>query len=989
MSNTFMYRRKLTSGSLKIYAIVAVLLAAMWTLILTYAAFQKQQEIEATQNQLVYLNRAVAQHTEGLIRSVESNLHHIDLWLQGHAGIDPLEDAQFHTLITDIRQVSGGLIDPRMVSTEGRLYYVPARDRQPLADVSDRPYYREALKLAPGEIYIADPVLSRVTGKWGIPISMRLSRPVGGMAVVFAAIEVNRLQAVHDTYRIPSGSLLLLRTDGVLLTRAPFDAKVMGINFSHESWFATMLTQGHGFLTVTAKNTDQRPKLFAYERLTKYPVIVAVSQGLEDALGTLHQRQQVIFGGAAFLTLLVLAFSWRLDRAQRAMHLLQLQAQTARAELVAAQQALPLGLFRADTGGKLLEVNTAWRRIHGLSDEAALQGWHRLLDPALAAIPAQSYLPQGEHVLHLPDGQRRQIRVKRAPIMVDGQIEGSSGVVEDVTDLLASQRAQQMLVDVFEHSTDLVIQSTATPGRFVYLNPAIREFLGLAASVPPSDINPDDLLGASYLEHRAKEIVPIALQQGYWQGETVLNDRHGKEHIFSHLLIAHRDSDGELNYFSGIMRDITAFKNAIRDALHNERRLQAMADNVPALLAEIDANYVYRFANQAYQDILGIPPNSMIGRTVREIMGEQVYQEIGPHHAASFRGERVRYIRETVRNGRNQILSVVLGPRLADDGQPDGCYAIAFDVSELHQTAIALRQSEQRLLTLTDRLPMRVAVIDEQQRFRFVNRAYESVFARPRATMLGCTVHEVLGDAPYAVAQPYLLRALNGEVVSYDGEYTGTEGYSCHRAEYLPQFAEDGQGVVGVVAITTDTTGQKREERRLLALSQHDTLTGLLNRAGFEGRLRDVLVRSEATQGWVGLMYLDIDYFKQVNDREGHLVGDMLLQGFGGRLNKIVRATDVVARLGGDEFVILLSELDSPASAAKVAENILAAMHLPFVLETRSLAISTSIGVALHDGRGTMTARKLVQCADEQLYAAKGAGRNCFILAEAVSPGNI
>src|SRR5207249_4518116 len=127
-----------------------------------------------------------------------------------------------------------------------------------------------------------------------------------------------------------------------------------------------------------------------------------------------------------------------------------------------------------------------------------------------------------------------------------------------------------------------------------------------------------------------------------------------------------------------------------------------------------------------------------------------------------------------------------------------------------------------------------------------------------------------------------------------------------------PQLGNDGMTVHGFVAIITDTTAQKLEERRLIELSQLDSLTGLLNRAGFEQRRQDALERSRATGSLMALLLLDIDGFKQVNDTRGHLAGDMLLRGFAGRLSKVLRANDSIARPGGDEFAILVEGLGQP-----------------------------------------------------------------------------
>jgi diguanylate cyclase (GGDEF)-like protein len=254
--------------------------------------------------------------------------------------------------------------------------------------------------------------------------------------------------------------------------------------------------------------------------------------------------------------------------------------------------------------------------------------------------------------------------------------------------------------------------------------------------------------------------------------------------------------------------------------------------------------------------------------------------------------------------------------------------------------------------------------------------AYERALGRPRETLYGLSVRDVLGGGAYAEAAPRIRRALLGQHVSYDSEMTTREGYHFYRASYMPQVGDDGKTVLGFVAIITDTTAQKLEERRLIELSQVDSLTGVLNRAGFEQRWHEALERSCATGGHMALMLLDIDGFKNVNDTRGHLAGDMLLRGFAGRLMNMLRANDIVARPGGDEFAVIVEGLAKPQDAATIARNIVAAMQAPFILETESLHITTSIGVALFHGEPGVSARDLLKRADDLLYAAKAQGRN-------------
>jgi diguanylate cyclase (GGDEF)-like protein/PAS domain S-box-containing protein len=278
---------------------------------------------------------------------------------------------------------------------------------------------------------------------------------------------------------------------------------------------------------------------------------------------------------------------------------------------------------------------------------------------------------------------------------------------------------------------------------------------------------------------------------------------------------------------------------------------------------------------------------------------------------------------------------------------------------------------------VADALPMRVAYIDAEERYRFYNLAYERGFGQSREQLYGRTVRELLGDAAYLAIEHHIRSALQGERVTFQSELTNGDGFRCFEAQYIPQFAADGNTVLGFHAVITDITRQKVEERRLVDLARVDTLTGVLNRMGFNLRLAEAMARSRASASLMALMYLDIDRFKLINDELGHSTGDALLKAFVGRLSRTIRSTDTLARLGGDEFAVILEGLPTSEVANSVAAKIVTAMSLPFSLDGAPVNVTTSIGLAFYEG-GPMTAAELVNQSDQMLYEAKGAGRNTF-----------
>lgn len=304
-----------------LWIIVAVVLAALWSLALVFSSVYKERLISSSMRELVQLNGVVTQHTLALFKAIETDLHVVDRWLQDYQGDDPLNDPALVDLVNDLRGISDGLVDIRVISTEGQLYYIPNPTRKPLADISDRAYYTAQLDpLLPRKLYIGAPVLSRVTGKWGIPISWRMQSPVAGLHVVFAAVELDRLASPHEHWRFPSqGSIVLLRDDGILLSRAPFETKYLGINLLKEPTLRAAFQKGKGTLTTESAQTDRVKRLVSVERLSDFPLGVVVTRGLDETLGNYYQMRRIAFGVILIITVAALGFTALIYRTQKAL----------------------------------------------------------------------------------------------------------------------------------------------------------------------------------------------------------------------------------------------------------------------------------------------------------------------------------------------------------------------------------------------------------------------------------------------------------------------------------------------------------------------------------------------------------------------------------------------------------------------------------------------------------------------------------------------
>ena len=167
---------------------------------------------------------------------------------------------------------------------------------------------------------------------------------------------------------------------------------------------------------------------------------------------------------------------------------------------------------------------------------------------------------------------------------------------------------------------------------------------------------------------------------------------------------------------------------------------------------------------------------------------------------------------------------------------------------------------------------------------------------------------------------------------------------------------------------------RKNAEDRLYHLANHDALTGLPNRTLLLDRLTQSLHAAQRKQNCVGVLFLDLDHFKTINDSQGHGVGDQLLQAISQRLRNVIRQEDTLARQGGDEFILVLTDLPDPAAAGWVAQHLLQALHAPFILDQHVLHVAASIGISIYPLDAT-DPPTLIRFADSAMYQAKADGR--------------
>jgi diguanylate cyclase (GGDEF)-like protein/PAS domain S-box-containing protein len=212
--------------------------------------------------------------------------------------------------------------------------------------------------------------------------------------------------------------------------------------------------------------------------------------------------------------------------------------------------------------------------------------------------------------------------------------------------------------------------------------------------------------------------------------------------------------------------------------------------------------------------------------------------------------------------------------------------------------------------------------------------------------------------------------AADSVLIHRDGSESAIEDSSA------PIHSRDNK-ILGAVIVFHDVSASRAMTQKMSHLAQHDFLTGLPNRLLLTERLSRAIGLANRHHKQVALLFLDLDYFKSVNDSLGHAIGDELLQSVAARLVACVRSTDTVCRQGGDEFVILLAEIERPQDAAHIADKLLAALAVPQLISGHELHVTLSIGISIYPD-DAVDVDTTMRNADTAMYFAKASGRNNY-----------
>ncbi|WP_313076261.1 diguanylate cyclase domain-containing protein [Melaminivora sp.] len=419
---------------------------------------------------------------------------------------------------------------------------------------------------------------------------------------------------------------------------------------------------------------------------------------------------------------------------------------------------------------------------------------------------------------------------------------------------------------------------------------------------------------------------------------------------------------------NGLMR----YRELFRQVHSNELRLRALVDTAVDAIITIDHHGIVQSANRSAERIFGWSEQDLVGRNVRMLMPEPFSSAHDGHlerYMATGQAHIIGIGREVIglrRDGGTVPLRLAVG-RFGPRRQP---LFVGFltDLTALKQAQAQLRIAA----SVFHHSYEAIAILDAQRRIVDLNPGFERMTGHPRDACLERGLEALYEGVDFApIWQAVEQRG------HWQGELTMDDAHGQTLAQRV-SIAAVREGELPSshsIAVITDITAAKAYEQKLERIALHDGLTGLPNRRLLADRLRQGIARAQRGQRLLAVCYLDLDGFKQVNDRHGHDAGDLLLVEMGRRIQGLLRAQDTLARLGGDEMALLLGDLDSPRDCRPVLERVLQLVNEPVALDSGTARVSASIGVSIYP-LDADTPDLLLRRADQAMYQAKQAGKN-------------
>jgi diguanylate cyclase (GGDEF)-like protein/PAS domain S-box-containing protein len=652
---------------------------------------------------------------------------------------------------------------------------------------------------------------------------------------------------------------------------------------------------------------------------------------------------------------------------------------------LAAVEAIANALVITDLFGVIIWVNPAFKRLTGYSDEDILGQSTRVLNSGqnTRALYEEMWrtilggnIWRGELVNRRKDGSLYDEEMTITPLKDSaGEPSHFVAIKQDITGRKQAEKRLSLLSQAIENSSEL-IGIGDTNANIIFANQAWLRALGYSEQ---------ELLGKSFHFILSANNPPGLAEEidsktfaGGWRGECFQRCKDGTDLpvLLSTGLL--KDRDGRTTGVFGVARDIAQRRRAEQEILFKNTLLEAQAETtIDGILAVDESNRII-LSNQQFVSMWGIPAGLVQAGDDSQLLAFVVSRLENPQRFL----EKVQYLysrreeksRDELRLKDGRTFDRYSSPLIDSTGVYRGRIWYFRDITE----RVKAEERLQLWSRVLDQSAEAIFVCDPQERILLVNSAF--------VQLTGFSTEEAVGKTPRILQSGRQDRAFYAALwksLSETGMWRGEMWNRRKSGEFYVEWLSisaiyDSRGAVThYVGIFSDITARKQAEERMVHLGHFDALTDLPNRQLLMDRLNQLIKASQRTKTKIGVVFIDLDRFKDVNDSLGHDAGDVLLQESAKRFSEVVRSEDTVARIGGDEFVVVLQDVHGLQDVAAAAGRLLASLSRPMALRDYELTVTASMGISVCPD-DTTNAQELIRNADSAMYLAKESGRNAY-----------
>lgn len=637
-------------------------------------------------------------------------------------------------------------------------------------------------------------------------------------------------------------------------------------------------------------------------------------------------------------------------------------------------------------------VNDAFLRLAGLTrDDVLGKAADAVVAPQIAGMlePARDrqYPADAityERAVRDASGRERWIRARCVPdLHFDGTVKGEYVVGHDITDLKQAQDA----LAAREGQLRAIMDGVPAPVAYIdrderchYVNRTFLQFFGLTPE-RVSMLRLRDVVGHGIYQS-AQAMLTRALE-----GESTAFDRlvagaNGVRRWMTIRVVPDAAPGGDVYGAFVLMNDIHGLKQAQEALRDSEAQMRLIMDNVPARVSYIDRDYRYRFLNRHNEEWLGENRNELTGRTFSEVLGSERAAQLGPILDRVLQGETITTERElTQPDGQQRWESVHYAPHRDAEGNVVGIYAMHADIHDQKRNEEELRRVNWMLSSHINNTPLAVLEWDRDLRLVRWSPQAEHIFGWRSDEVLGVPLGSspIMHDADRGDFTTLVSRLMERQEPRATGltRNQRRDGKTIWCEWYHSALLDHDGNAVSILSFVQDVSSRVEAEERLQYLATRDALTGLPNRLLLQERLSAAIAQAKRHGRRVGVLFIDLDRFKNVNDTLGHRIGDELLKKVTTALSGALRESDLLARLGGDEFMVIVEEFEDRAVLGRIAQKLQDAIAQPFDVEGHEIFVTSSIGIAAYPDDSD-DPEELMKHADVAMYRSKDLRGNTY-----------